>query len=93
MNDYELDQMDAVTAFLNAPLDEELYMRVPDGLDAPADSVLLLKKSLYGLKQAPRYWNQMLHDYLISQGLQQSKVDQCLYYIPGKLWVTGLLGR
>lgn len=86
-NDYELDKMDAVTAFLNAPLQERLYMRVPAGFDAPPGSVLRLNKSLYGLKQAPRYWNRTLHDWLIKRGLQQSAVDQCLYFQPGKLWV------
>ncbi len=87
--DYELDQMDAVTAFLNAPLEEELFLRVPDGYPAvPAGSVLRLKKSLYGLKQAPRYWNKTLHDWLLSYGLQQSLIDPCLYFIPGKLWVA-----
>ncbi len=30
----------------------------------------------------------MLHDWMVSQGLQQSQVDQCLYFLPGKLWVT-----
>jgi hypothetical protein len=88
VNDCELDQMDAVTAFLNAPLEEELYLRVPEGFVPKPGHVLRLKKSLYGLKQAPRCWNQMLHDWLLSYGLQQSKVDLCLYYIPGKLWVA-----
>ena len=31
LHNYELDQMDAVTAFLNAPLEEDLYLRVPQG--------------------------------------------------------------
>jgi hypothetical protein len=88
VQDFELDQMDAVTAFLNAPLEEELYLRVPDGFPVQSGKVFRLKKSLYGLKQAPRYWNKMLHDWLISKGLQQSKVDSCLYFIPGKLWVA-----
>jgi len=88
INNYELDQMDAVTAFLNAPLEEELYLRIPEGFTPQPGHVLRLKKSLYGLKQAPRYWNKMLHDWMVSQGLQQSQVDQCLYFLPGKLWVT-----
>ena len=88
VQDFELDQMDAVTAFLNAPLEEELYLRIPDGFTEQPGKVLRLKKSLYGLKQAPRYWNKMLHDWLISKGLQQSEVDSCLYFIPGKLWVA-----
>ena len=87
--DYELDQLDAVTAFLNAPLEEELYMRVPDGYAGVSpDHVLRLRKSLYGLKQAPRCWNQMLSDWLLTYGLQQSLVDACLYVLPGKLWVA-----
>lgn len=86
--DYELDQMDAVTAFLNASLDEQIYMRVPQGYDAPAGSVLRLVKSIYGLRQAPLCWNQMLGKWLLSQGLQQSKADSCLYFQPGKLWVV-----
>ena len=85
--DMELDQMDAVTAFLNAPLEETLFMRVPDGFEAPPGSVLRLRKSLYGLKQSPREWNGTLHQWLLSRGLQQSDVDQCLYFVPGKLWV------
>jgi hypothetical protein len=88
INDYEVEQMDAVTAFLNAPLDEELYMRIPDGFEQRDNTVLRLKRSLYGLKQAPRSWNTMLHDWLLTQDLQQSKVDPCLYFIPGRLWLA-----
>ncbi len=86
--DYELDQMDAVTAFLNAPLEEQLYMRVPQGYPAPPGSVLRIAKSIYGLRQAPRCWNQMLQEFMLSQGMQQSETDLCLYFKPGKLWVV-----
>jgi len=91
VKDYDLDQMDAVTAFLNAPLEEELYLRLPDGFEQPSgrgECLLRLIKSLYGLRQAPRYWNQTLHDWLIKYGLKQSTVDPCLYYIPNQLWVV-----
>ena len=30
--DYELDQMDVPSAFLNAELDEDIYMELPEGL-------------------------------------------------------------
>lgn len=90
VHDYELDQMDAVTAFLNAPLEENLFLHIPDGFTPQPGYVLRLKKSLYGLKQAPRYWNKMLHDWLvITYGMQQSKIDPCLYFLPSKqLWVA-----
>jgi hypothetical protein len=90
VKDYELDQLDAVTAFLNAPLSDEehLFLRVPDGFDARPGCVLKLTKSLYGLKQAPRHWNKMLDAFLREYGMQQSKVDPCLYFIPGKIWIV-----
>jgi len=86
--DYELDQLDVATAFLNAPLSEDVYMRPPPGLSTPPDSVLKLKKSLYGLRQAPREWNTMLQSWLLSNGFQQSSVDRCLFFIPGVIWVV-----
>ena len=36
--DLELQQMDAVTAFLNGDLDEDIYMAVPEGLRTSATS-------------------------------------------------------
>lgn len=58
INDYELRQLDVKTAYLNGPLDEEIYMRAPPGLDAP---FWHLRKGLYGLRQAGRQWYLTLH--------------------------------
>jgi hypothetical protein len=60
-NDWEVEQLDVVTAFLEADVEEEFYIRQPEGFrhnDINGEErVCLLKKSLYGLKQAPRNWN------------------------------------
>ena len=88
VEDMELEQMDVVTAFLNAPLEEELYLRVPEGFPSRPGHVVRLHKSLYGLRQAPRCWNKTLHDFFISKDLQQSQYDSSLYFIPNKLWVA-----
>ena len=56
LNDYELAQLDIKTIFLHGELEEEIYMRQPDGhvVEGKEDRVCLLKKSLYGLKQSPK---------------------------------------
>jgi hypothetical protein len=49
-----IHQMDVDTAFLYAPLEEDIYMVPPTGMvGIPRDHCLKMKKSLYGLKQAP----------------------------------------
>jgi hypothetical protein len=82
-NNWDLRQIDVDTAFLNAPVEEEIYMQQPEGLrTAPqAGKVLVckLQKSLYGLKQAPKNWNDMLTAYMRSQGFMQCKGDPCVF--------------
>jgi hypothetical protein len=79
--DYEIDQLDIPTAFLNAPVDEEVYISVPDGFqDGRAGKVLRLKMSLYGIKQAPRNWNLMINRFIVEEmGYKPSVSDPCLY--------------
>ena len=39
--------MDVKTAYLNGVLKEEIYMRIPDGIQAKENQVCKLNKSLY----------------------------------------------
>ena len=59
--------MDVETAFLNATLDEDIWVKIPPGtkLDTGDDGIYKLTKSLYGLKQASRCWNTLMNAYLI----------------------------
>ena len=73
-----LHQLDVETAFLNAELGEEVYLRIPSGLTNNKESaqVLKLNRSLYGLKQAPRAWNQELTKTLNQIGFKCNQLDQ-----------------
>ena len=76
-------QMDVKTAYLNAPIDVELYIEQPPGYiksDVSGNRLVCkLNKSLYGLKQSGRIWNNLLDSFLISQNFVKSVVDTCVY--------------
>lgn len=76
----KVHQMDVKTAFLHGDIEETLFMEQPPCFEDGTNKVCLLKKSLYGLKQAGRNWNLMLKKTLKSFGLEQSHVDQCIYF-------------
>jgi hypothetical protein len=79
--DYELTQMDVVSAFLNANLQEEVYIEQPEGFtkEQDKDKVWLLAKAIYGIKQAPYEWNNEFNRYLLSIGFKRLKTDLCVY--------------
>jgi len=56
----EAHHLDIKTAFLNRMLDEEIYMKVLDRINAGETAVWKLLKSLYRLKQASHIWNKLL---------------------------------
>ena len=74
-------QLDINLAYLNAPLNDDVYMIPPEGSDTPAGLVWKLKKSLYGLKQSGKNWNNMLTDVLKSPvfNFVQHEGDPCLF--------------
>jgi len=74
-----IDQMDAVTAFLQGDIDAEIYMNQPPGYEH-GHEICRLNKSIYGLKQASRQWNLKLTSVLKKLGLKSTSVDPCVYY-------------
>jgi hypothetical protein len=83
----KLRQLDIRTAFLNGPLEEEVYLRPPAGLEGLAGGdgkVLRLQRALYGLRQASRAWNKRLEAELTRKGLVQSDADPALWILHGK---------
>ncbi|KAE8674058.1 hypothetical protein F3Y22_tig00111769pilonHSYRG00329 [Hibiscus syriacus] len=79
--DLHLEQMDVKTAFLHGDLEEQIYMRQPEGFTQPGNEHLVcrLKKSLYGLKQSPRQWYKRFDSYMIKIGYNRCEYDCCVY--------------
>ena len=74
-----IHQLDVDSAFLYAPLDEEVFMKPPPDMKVPPGHCLRLLKSLYGLKQAPRNWHLHFVKFIKSLGFVQSVLDNCLF--------------
>jgi hypothetical protein len=73
--------LDVKSAFLNGPLDEEVYVTQPPGfvIQKEASKVYKLHKALYGLKQAPRAWNKKIDSYLVELRFVKCKSEYGVY--------------
>ena len=88
-HDLELDTVDIKTAYLNAPMDTEVYVDLPEGYSGGGpDTVAKLRSALYGTRQAGRLWGEHLCATLTAAGAQPSVADPTLY-----LWSLPDLGR
>ena len=74
-----ITHLDVTTAFLNADLEEEVWVSEPQGMVATPGFAFKLHKALYGLKQATRAWAMKLKATMLNIGFEVSTSDQCLY--------------
>ena len=76
----EIKQIDFDTVFLNAPLEETIYMKQPNGFHVGnPNTVCKLHKAIYGLKQASRQWNKLLDAFMNKLGYKSLQTDSCIY--------------
>jgi Reverse transcriptase (RNA-dependent DNA polymerase) len=82
--DYDMQQIDVKTAFLNGllPEGETVYMEQPAGFEEPGfeDHVWELQKGLYGLKQVGRIWNRAMNEAMVNWGFTRLSCEYCIYY-------------
>jgi hypothetical protein len=78
--DLDVEQLDAINAFINSPINELIYIELPDGYKKDGRCLRLLR-ALYGLKQSPRLWQKELKQFLTSlpQGFKQMGDEPCAY--------------
>lgn len=90
---WAIHQLDVNNAFLHGDLDEEVYMKIPQGFVKEGETrVCRLKKSLYGLKQASRNWYQKFTNSILDLGFKQSKADHSLFIQQrGKGFIAALI--
>jgi hypothetical protein len=81
---WETCTIDFSSAFVQAPLNDPVWIHLPRGFQPESDDrstvCLRLLKSLYGLSVAPRLWYQHLREALHDCGFKQCANDPCLMY-------------
>jgi hypothetical protein len=79
-----LRQIDFIQAYPQAPIETDMYMELPLGIEThhgnSKDHVLKLLANLYGQKQAGRVWNGYMVEKLRGIGFEPSLIDECVFY-------------
>ena len=76
---YKVVQIDVNAAYLNAELNEDIYIEAPKGHPMYNHGYLKLNKALYGLRQAGREWNETLNNTLIKMSFRRLTSEPCIY--------------
>ncbi len=75
-------QYDAVNAFINSQMNEEVFVDFPEGMERPTnvnDPCFLLLRALYGLKQSLLLWLREVTSTLLKLGLYPVPGVDCLF--------------
>ena len=73
--------MDVYNAYVNADLEEPIYIQQPPGYIQQSDQhVLKLKKAMYSLKQSGRAWYKCLSATMNKLGFTKPKSDAAVFY-------------
>jgi len=77
---WELHQMDVHNVFLYGNLNDDVYMKLPPGLQVSQPRLVCkLQKSLYSLRQAPCCWFAKLSFALLRYAFKQYQKDHSLF--------------
>ena len=91
VHSWQTKQLDYVLAFTQAPVNRNLYMKIPKGFEVEGanrgEYVFKIKKNTYGQKQAGRVWHKHLCTKLEKVGFKQSIIDECIFYKENMIYV------
>jgi hypothetical protein len=70
------------TTFLHADLDEEIYMKQPEGFvqDLERRFYCKLKNSFCGLKHSPKQLYKKFDSFMVNHNFTRSEYDHCAYF-------------
>ena len=79
--------MDVVTTYLYGSLDNDIYMKIPEGYKIPKTYnptsrsmySIKLQRFLYGLKQSECMWYNHLSEYLLKEGFENNLICSCVF--------------
>src|SRR6185437_4431365 len=80
----EMLQYDAVNAFVNAKLDEEVYIKLPPGY-RKTGMIVRLNKALYGLRKSLLLWQRELTAAFKGLGFKLVPYEPCCLTLNGIL--------
>jgi hypothetical protein len=78
----QVRKLDVTAAFLQADLEEKIYMKMPPGYSSTIDgedAIMELRRAVYGLKQASASLYNAMDLQLKSKGFVPTLGDPCLY--------------
>nr|XP_009768097.1 PREDICTED: uncharacterized protein LOC104219162 [Nicotiana sylvestris] len=82
----EMRLMDIVITYLYGSLDNEIFMKIPEGFKVPEAQKssretcsIKLQKFLYGLKQSGRMWYNRLSEYLLKERYKDDPICPCVF--------------
>jgi hypothetical protein len=88
--DWDIHQVDIVSAYLASRLKEDIYMKPPEGLNLPPGLYLHLRKALYGLKQSGRAWYDEIASKFTKYGLIRLESDWSVFTNHDKTLIVGI---
>ena len=66
--DYQMEQLDIDTAFINSVLTNNIYVEVPLGVNNAQGKVCQLNKAICGLIKSASAWNKTIHNIFVKSG-------------------------
>ncbi|UYV72862.1 hypothetical protein LAZ67_10001017 [Cordylochernes scorpioides] len=59
---WEVNQMDISTAFLNGNIESDIYIKAPQGVKQENGKIFKQNKAIYGLRELPKSWNNKFNE-------------------------------